>query len=176
MRSSTRRSRPLQPVVNVLPPVLQPVIHTVAPVLRPAAAIVRPLLPSAPLTPPAIPVLETAPRGPSATAVAHVIAPGRASRGRHDCRLRAALHGGGRELPVAAGTEHLDPGAAGGAVPGTAHVVPFARPAPARGREDWDAHPGEAWQSSWLSPLWLPFVADGSGSRPASDDRSSSRP
>lgn len=64
----------LQPAVNTLQPVLQPVIDTVAPVLRPAAGIVRPLLPPAPLTPPAIPVLETAPRGPSATAVAHVIA------------------------------------------------------------------------------------------------------
>ena len=34
-------------------------------------------------------------------------------------------------------------------------------------REAWDALPGEAWQSWWLQPLWLPFVADASGSRPA---------
>jgi hypothetical protein len=63
-----------KPVVQTLPPVVQPVLDTVAPVLRPAAPVVTPILPSSPLTLPAIPVLHTAPRGPSATAVAHVIA------------------------------------------------------------------------------------------------------
>jgi hypothetical protein len=63
-----------QPVLHTLTPVVQPVVDTVAPVLRPATDIVTPILPSSPLTLPAIPVLNTAPRGPSATAVAHVIA------------------------------------------------------------------------------------------------------
>ena len=63
-----------KPVVQALQPVVQPVLDTVAPVLRPAAPVVTPILPSSPLTLPAIPVLHSAPRGPSATAVAHVIA------------------------------------------------------------------------------------------------------
>ena len=63
----------VQPVVHALSPVVQPLVDTAAPVLRPAIGIVTPLL-RPPFIPPAVPARETAPRGPSATAVAHVIA------------------------------------------------------------------------------------------------------
>jgi hypothetical protein len=63
----------VQPVVDVLKPIVQPVVDTVAPVVRPALHIVTRILP-APPSPPVLPVQDIAPRGPSAAAVANIIA------------------------------------------------------------------------------------------------------
>jgi hypothetical protein len=64
----------VRPVADALKPVVQPVIDAVAPGLQPVARVVGPILQSTLLPRPAAAVLETAPRAPSATAVAHVIA------------------------------------------------------------------------------------------------------
>jgi len=72
----------VQPVVHALSPVVQPLVDTAAPVLRPAIGIVTPLL-RPPFIPPAVPARETAPRGPSATAVAQAAGDESATWARH---------------------------------------------------------------------------------------------
>lgn len=70
------------PVVHALSPVVQPLVDTVAPVLRPATGFLTPLAPP-PFIPPAVPAQETAPRGPSATAVAQAAGDASAMWVRH---------------------------------------------------------------------------------------------
>ncbi len=124
----------VQPVAGTLQPVLQPVVaaghrHSCAGA-APAGAIVTPALPPALLTPPVVPVLETAPRGLPATAVAHVIATA-VAQVAGDTPAGSAWY-----LPSTVGSWCRRCRASrsrrcGGAVPGTSRVVPFARPAPA---------------------------------------------